>query len=243
MNLVVDIGNTLTKVAVFSSEEICFNNNYDSLTLDDVQEVLNKFNIANSIISEVKNFDVEIENLLAKNTNLTKLSHTTPLPFNNLYHTPKTLGKDRVANIAAASSYYHNSNVLVIDSGTCITYDFIDEANNYHGGAISPGLEMRLKSLNHFTGKLPLIEISKNEAPDLMGISTESSIKSGVFNGVHQEIQGIINQYLKQYKNLKIVLTGGNIERFDLEPKNRIFADKFFVLRGLNVIMEINAKN
>jgi len=243
MNLVIDIGNTLTKVAVFSHQEICFNKIYESLTLNEVKELMNKYNIVNSIISEVKNFDKELENYLEKHSHFIKLNNQTPLPFNNLYITPTTLGKDRLAIASAASKLYSNSNVLVIDSGTCITYDLIDENNNYLGGAISPGIELRLKSLSEFTGKLPLVKIEKNEEINLVGNSTESSIKSGVVNGIKQEIEGVINQYLKQYKELKIVLTGGNVERFEIAPKNRIFADKFLVLRGLNEILKINAEN
>lgn len=241
MNLVIDIGNTVTKLAVFSSEEICFNKNYDSLTIVDIQELMNKFNIVNSIISEVKSFDSQVEELLAQHTKLIKLTPELKFPFKNLYRTPQTLGKDRYALVAAASGL--NINVLIIDAGTCVTYDFLDEHKNYHGGAISPGLNMRLKALKQFTGKLPEIEMNEQEQPQLIGDSTENSIKSGVFNGLKQELQGVINQYLQQYKTLKIVLTGGNIERFDLEPKNRIFADKFFVLKGLNEILKLNAKD
>ncbi|MCB9360771.1 MAG: type III pantothenate kinase [Flavobacteriales bacterium] len=242
MNLVIDIGNTLTKIAIFSKNQIIFNNNYDSLTLNELKELLNKFNIVNSIIAEVKFFDASLIELLLEKTNFFKLNQNTKLPFNNKYTTPNTLGKDRIAVISAASKLYPNTNVLVIDIGTCITFDIIDADNNYLGGAISPGLEMRFKSLQYFTGKLPLVKLAENNEPQFIGDSTENSIKSGVYYGIKHEIQSIINTYTEQYADLKIVLTGGNAERFELASKNRIFADKFFVLKGLNEILNENAK-
>ncbi len=169
------------------------------------------------------------------------LSHTTPLPLENLYKTPETLGKDRIAAIVATSINYKGENVLVIDMGTCVTYDFLNANNQYLGGAISPGFEMRFKALNTFTGKLPKVEY-KQDTPELIGNSTKNSILSGVFNGLKHEIQETINQYNLQYNNLKVVLTGGDIKLFDLEPKNRIFADKFLVLKGLNEILNYNAE-
>lgn len=243
MNLVIDIGNTFTKVAIFSKNQIVFNNNYDSLTANQLQDLLNKFNIACSILSEVKSVEKEIELILEQETKFIKLNQTTKLPFNNQYTTPKTLGKDRIAGLSAASKLFPNTTILVIDIGTCITFDLIDSSNNYSGGAISPGLDMRLKSLAHFTGKLPLVELNESDVPDFVGDSTENSIKSGVYYGVKNEIEGVIKAYMEQYNGLKIVITGGNAERFDIAPKNRIFADKFFVLKGLNEILNENAKN
>lgn len=242
MNLVIDIGNTLTKIAICSNNQIIFNNNYDSLAINELKELLNKFNIVNSIIAEVRSFDTELTLLLEQKTNFFKLNENIKLPFNNLYTTPTTLGKDRIAVISAASKLFPNNNVLVIDVGTCITFDIVDVNNNYLGGGISPGLNMRLKALQHFTGKLPLVELEENETPQIIGDSTINSIKSGVYYGIKHEIEGLINTYNKQYDDLKIVLTGGNAERFELASKNRIFADKFFVLKGLNEILNENAK-
>ncbi len=242
MNLVIDIGNTLTKIAIFSNNQIIFNNNYDSLAINQLKELLNKFNIVNSIIAEVKSFDTELRKLLNQKTNFFILNQKTNLPFNNQYTTPTTLGKDRIAVVIAASKLYPNTNVLVIDVGTCITFDLIDASTNYLGGAISPGLEMRFKSLEHFTGKLPLVKLEEKNKPQFIGNSTVNSIKSGVYYGIKNEIEGVISTYTEQYADLKIVLTGGNAERFELAPKNRIFADKFFVLKGLNEILNENTK-
>jgi type III pantothenate kinase len=242
MNLVIDIGNTLTKIAIFSNNQIIFNNNYDSLAVNELKELLNRFNIVNSIIAEVKKFDAELTLLLEQKTNFFKLNEKTKLPFNNLYTTPTTLGKDRIAVISAASKLFPNSNVLIIDIGTCITFDVIDSSNNYLGGAISPGLEMRFNALEHFTGKLPLVKLEDKNEPQFVGNSTVNSMKSGVYYGIKYEIEGVIKSYEEQYADLKIVLTGGNVERFEIAPKNRIFADKFFVLKGLNEILKENAE-
>ncbi len=245
LNLVIDIGNTLTKIAVFADNKIVFNKNYETLTLADVQTVLKEFNIVCSIVSNVKNEHTELEQLLMNQTQFLSLNEQTLLPFTNLYATPTTLGKDRIALVAAATTHpsADGHDVLVIDAGTCITYDFIDKENNYVGGAISPGMDLRLKALNQFTGKLPLVDFSEKEKPKFIGDSTVNSIKSGVFYGVKFEIERVIDEYTKRYENLQTVITGGNAEMFDLESKNRIFADKFFLMKGLNEILKYNAKN
>ena len=245
LNLVIDIGNTLAKIAVFADNKIVFNKNYETLTLADVQTVLKDFNIVCSMVSNVKNDQLELEQLLMKETQFLSLNEHTLLPFTNLYSTPNTLGKDRIALVAAAATLpsADGHDVLVIDAGTCITFDFIDKENNYVGGAISPGINLRLKALNQFTGKLPLVDFSEKEKPKFIGDSTVNSIKSGVFYGVKFEIERVIDEYTKRYENLQTVITGGNAEMFDLESKNRIFADKFFLMKGLNEILKYNAKN
>lgn len=243
LNLVIDIGNTLSKIAVFSEDKVVFNKNYESLTINDVKTLLKQFNIVYSIISNVREHQTELENLLINETTFISLSSSTLLPFNNLYTTPTTLGKDRLALVSAASSLYSKTNVLVIDAGTCITFDFIDKDANYYGGAISPGINLRLKALNQYTAKLPLVEMNENVKPKLIGTSTIDSIKSGIFYGVKTEMEGVISNYSKLHDNLQTVITGGNAEMFDLDSKNRIFADKFFLLKGLNEILKYNAKN
>lgn len=245
LNLVIDIGNTSTKIALFLDDKIVFNKNYESLTIKDIEILLNEFNIVRSIVSNVKNEQTELEQLLMKQTHFLNLNEQILLPFANLYSTPSTLGKDRIALVAAAATHplFNGHDVLVIDAGTCITYDFIDKNKNYLGGSIAPGVNLRLKALNQYTGKLPLVDFSDNVTPKLTGDSTIDSIKSGVFYGVKLEIEGVIAEYTKCYENIQPVITGGNAEMFDLESKNRIFADKFFLLKGLNEILKYNAKN
>ena len=186
-------------------------------------------------------------------TDVIYLNHLTPIPIRNLYSTPQTLGTDRLASVTGA--YYEAMNrnngepidVLVIDMGTAITYDIIDAAGNYLGGNISPGVLMRLKALHHFTDKLPLVELSpedfNNTAESFsFGDTTQSAIINGVVQGVKCEIKGVVEQLLLKYPRLLIFLTGGDYINFDEQLKKRIFADKFLVAKGLNIILQYNAQ-
>ncbi|MCB0402795.1 MAG: type III pantothenate kinase [Flavobacteriales bacterium] len=237
MNLVLDIGNTLMKVAVFNGDELIDMVQQPAFSENELDAIFTKHQIQQGIFSSVR--DEEATKMLTK-YNFLALSADTPLPLANHYKTPETLGKDRVAGIVGASRVYRNENVLVIDMGTCVTYDLVRAGKAYFGGAISPGFEMRFKALNTFTGKLPKVNF-KQLPVEMIGDSTENSILSGVYYGLKNEVQGVINQYLSQYNDLKVVLTGGDFELFDLEPKNRIFADQFLVLKGLNEILNYNA--
>ena len=149
------------------------------------------------------------------------------------------MGLDRIAAVAGAQQKYPNTDVLVIDMGTCITYDFIDHQGIYWGGSIAPGLQMRLKAMHHFTDQLPLVSFDKTSLK-LTGNSTEKSIQSGVYYGIQAEVNGFIQQYLQEHNDLQIIITGGDAHLFDIAPKNRIFADEFIVLRGLNEILKYN---
>ncbi|WP_439132866.1 type III pantothenate kinase, partial [Polaribacter sp.] len=169
---------------------------------------------------------------------LTRVSAEMKLPFKNLYSTPKTLGVDRLALVFAAVLKYPNQNILIIDSGTCITYDFVNKQRKYFGGAISPGIEMRYKALHHYTAKLPLLEIK--QPTNFTGDSTIESIHSGVVNGVLQEIKGIIEQYKNKYLDLTVVLTGGDANFLSKQLKSSIFANQNFLLEGLNKILIFN---
>ncbi len=236
MNLIVDIGNTLSKLAVFEGDMLVSDLVVKEINNNVLAEFISKYTIKNAIISSVnQNLDKE----MLKKHNFLQLTHLTPIPLQIKYKTPTTLGRDRIAGVVAAQTMFSKTDVLVIDMGTCVTYDFINAKGEYLGGAISPGFLMRFKALNQFTGKLPLIDFNEDKL-SLIGDSTEKSIISGVYNGLKNEINGTIAQYLSQYKNLKIVVTGGNTNLFDLVPKNRIFADKFLVLKGLNEILKYN---
>jgi len=237
MNLVIDIGNTYTKIAVFKEKEIV-----KALTvkqLDDITitSLLGNYSISKRIYTSVANKKDNRE--LLKKHNFLPLSHLTPLPLKIKYQTPETLGLDRICAVAGAKCIFKENNLLVIDMGTCITYDFIKSNHFYMGGSISPGFQMRFKALQHFTGKLPLVNFAKDKLA-LIGNTTEKSILSGVYNGMKNEINGIISSYLLQYEDLKVVVTGGDRNLFDLEPKNRIFANEFLVLKGLNEILDYN---
>ena len=239
MNLIIDAGNTRIKTAVFDDSKMIHN---ESLTNDsfvsEAKKIIKKYNCTNAIISSVGFVNKSQIAELGTEINLIELNYSLKVTFVNKYDTPKTLGVDRIALVSSAISKYPNKNVLIIDAGTCITYDFIDKEGNYYGGAISPGLQMRYKALNVFTEKLPLLEPS--EKFELVGNSTETSIHSGVINGAINEIDGIINQYRKKNTDLTVVLTGGDVNFLSNKLKNSIFANPNFLLEGLNTILTYN---
>ncbi|MDP2069025.1 MAG: type III pantothenate kinase [Lutibacter sp.] len=241
MNLIIDVGNTRIKTAVFDSSKLIHTESITKESFDsDVIEIIKKYQCSNAIISSVGSLkNTQIAKLHAE-INLIELNYNIKVPFLNKYTTPKTLGVDRIALVSSAISKYPNKNVLIIDAGTCITYDYINNEGIYYGGAISPGLQMRYKALNVFTEKLPLLEAS--EKFELVGNSTETSIHSGVLNGVINEIDGIINQYRKKNTDLTVVLTGGDVNFLSNRLKNGIFANPNFLLEGLNTILTYNIK-
>ena len=239
MNLVVDIGNSKVKVAVFEIDTMIFSIVCEETSLlDELKKISNKYQIVQSIVSSVKDIEDEYFEELQKLPSLLLLNSDTQVPFKNLYSSPSTLGNDRIALAAAAVSKYPQKNSLIIDAGTCITYDFINSSNEYMGGAISPGLEMRYKALHQHTSKLPLL--SKNEVYRRTGFSTTESIHSGVINGVICEIEGVITQYKQDFHDLTVVLTGGDTKFLSKQLKNSIFANQNFLLQGLNKILTFN---
>ncbi len=243
MNLIIDIGNTQVKLAVFEGNELVFDAICEKhLLLVELQKINRNFLIGQSIISTVVfSSEDELTEIKKIYPHLILLSHNTNVPFKNLYGTPQTLGVDRIAIAAAAVSKYPNKNVLVIDAGTCITYDFVNASGSYIGGAISAGVKMRYKSLSEFTDGLPLLDpvYPKN----IIGKSTEESIHSGIVNGILAEINSIIDQFKEQNRKLTIVLTGGDTNFLAKRLKNVIFANPIFLLEGLNMILIYNSKN
>jgi type III pantothenate kinase len=239
MNLIIDAGNTRVKIAVYNNSELIHNeifthNNF----VNDALKVVEKHNCVNAIISSVGAVKKSDLIQLKAKISLIELNSETKIPFKNCYATPKTLGVDRIALISSAVSQYQHKNVLVIDAGTCITYDFVDSEGNYFGGAISPGILMRYKALNYFTNKLPLLEIEKDY--NLIGNSTETCIHSGVILGVINEIDSSINLYKEKKEDLTVVLTGGDVNFLANKLKNSIFANPNFLLEGLNTILTYN---
>ena len=239
MNLIIDVGNTKIKTAVFEDSKLIHN---ESITkesfVSDAKAIIKKYECINAIISSVGSVNKSQMAELRAVINLIELDSDSKVPFVNMYGTPKTLGADRIALVSSAIASYPKKNVLIIDAGTCITYDFVNYEGNYYGGAISPGLQMRYKALHIFTEKLPLLEPS--EIVELVGNSTEKSIHSGVINGVIDEIDGIINQYRKKNADLTVVLTGGDLNFLSNKLKNGIFANPNFLLEGLNTILTYN---
>lgn len=244
MLLTIDIGNTRIKCAVFEQNRLI---EKFVFTIDNAQESFEKIfkkysTIKDSISSSVGKLDEKCFQFIEKQSKLVIVSHQLNFPFVNLYATPKTLGIDRMVLTAGASILYPEQNCLIIDAGTCITYDFKDNQNNYLGGAISPGLKLRYKSLHNYTAKLPLLEKSYPE--NHIGNSTNESIHSGIVNGVIHEIEGFIAQYLLKFKDLTIILTGGDADFLAKRLKSTIFAHSNFLLESLNsLFIYVHTKN
>jgi type III pantothenate kinase len=239
MNLIIDAGNTRVKAAVFEQstlvEVLVIDRNF---FLSEIKKILKKHKISFGILSSVSFIPEKKVEKLKYLLNLVVLSSSTKVPFINLYETPITLGVDRIALVSGAVKKFPNKNILIIDAGTCITFDFVNDKSAYFGGAISPGIEMRYKSLHAFTNKLPILE--KNYPKNFIGKNTKESINSGIVNGVTQEIKGVINQYKKKYKDLTVVLTGGDTNFLAKQLKSSIFAHQNFLLEGLNEILIFN---
>ena len=235
MNLLIDSGNTYTKLALCDAHKITEVRQVSSP--EDFRIINEQYFPENIIISSVNKDAAEI---LKKFPDTRKiiLDSTTPVPIKNLYKTPTTLGMDRLAGIVGGTTLFNANALLCIDAGTCITYDIVDEKAQYLGGSISPGIEMRFKALHTFTAKLPLIHRKENIA--LTGDSTENSILSGVLIGAVKEMEGIINEYKAINKDIKIIITGGDAGFFESRIKDTIFAEPELLFLGLKRILEYN---
>ena len=236
MSLMIDIGNTKTKYAYFVGDSI---KEKGVCRLEDLSKIISDYSEKgkNIMLSSVKPIP---DSLLLKQINnrgeLIVLSSELEMPFKTQYQTPKTLGADRLALVAGAVFVFSNKPVLIIDVGTCITVDFVDDKKKHLGGSISPGLQMRLKALSDQTSALPSVMLS--EPHDLIGDSTEESILSGVVNGALKELDGTIDAYKKRYPDIKVVITGGDLGFFDKKLKNSIFADEDILLKGMYFIQK-----
>jgi type III pantothenate kinase len=243
MLLTIDIGNTRIKYAVFEHNTNLENNFFLKSTLvSSVEKLLNKYTtITDCIISSVGNIEKEAFLTFETKINIHFVTNQFDFPFINTYTTPLTLGIDRMVLSAGAIYQFPTQNRLVIDAGTCVTYDFIDAENKYLGGAISPGIRLRYESLHNYTAKLPLLQKENPEA--LIGNSTSQSIHSGVINGLAFEIDGFIEHYKLQYSNFIIILTGGDALFLSKRLKNTIFANSNFLLESLNQLFQYKIQN
>jgi type III pantothenate kinase len=236
MNLIIDNGNSLTKIALFERDYLVHVNIIEKLDEGVFNSLLKKYSAKKTIVSSVGNFPSELIEFLSKKTKLHQFSHQTKIPIINKYKTPETLGLDRLAVAIGAYVLYPNSNCLIIDAGTCITYEFINSKKEYFGGAISPGIKMRFEALHTFTAKLPLVRFDDHFSK-LTGQNTVESILSGVQNGVIEEMKGMINLYREQHNDVKILMCGGAGDFFDTHLKSSIFAEPNLVLIGLNAVL------
>jgi type III pantothenate kinase len=242
MNLVLDLGNTFGKIAVCDSNQVIEAATYDRITSREIAYFNARYSgLKGVIISSVVNYSREIIDYLSNLYNpCIELNHSTPIPLKNRYRTPDTLGYDRIAAAVGAYTNYPGRTVLVIDAGTAITYDIVTAKGEFLGGNISPGLEIRFKSLHKYTTRLPHLE-RPEEKPPLVGSSTREAIQSGVVNGLMFEVDGFIDTISQKYPKLQVVLTGGDAKYFAEKLKSSIFVDLNLNLIGLNRILEHNA--
>ncbi len=236
MNLIIDIGNTRTKAFVFDGDQLLTENIFLKFSVSALKKITSHHRVRASILSSVVKNTGPISSWLKKNTNFTELSHRTRLPIKNLYKSKETLGNDRIANAVAAAKLFPGRHCLVIDAGTCVKYDFINSRKEYLGGAISPGMKMRFQSLHDYTSKLPLVKPSGKIV--LTGNNTSESILSGVQLGILNEMEGYIRLYIKKYKNIRVILTGGDANSFAHLLNFPIFAAPKLTANGLNEILQ-----
>jgi len=236
LNICIDIGNTNAKIGIFDKETLkevipeVTDRNIEKLSREKCPEQV--------IIASVRKGIGKIVNKISTVAPAIVLSHTTPIPIKSIYKTPSTLGVDRISSVVGAHHLYPNKNILVIDIGTCITYDLIDEKETYHGGGISPGVDMRLKAMHKFTSKLPVV--SAKRKTELIGKTTKECMMSGAVNGTSAEIEGIILRYRQFFNDLTIIFCGGGANFFETKIKDHIFAVPNLVLVGLNQILRFN---
>lgn len=242
-NLVIDVGNTFSKIAVFEKNERVYVSRSEQIHNNDISGLINKYRVKNLIVSSVKELGEDKYKTYYPNLNYLRFDYQTHIPIKNKYATPQTLGLDRLAAVIGAKDIFPFDPVLVIDAGTCITFDFIDKESVYEGGSISPGKKMRLKAMHQFTGKLPEVDLENDSIMiDFYGNNTTKAMQSGVLNGMLFEIEGYIRHYSQKYSSLKIILCGGDASFFDTRLKNSIFAhqillEPLLVLRGLNTVV------
>ncbi len=240
MNLVIDAGNTLTKVAFFENDIIRHLHSAAQITHDELEQMILKYAPSRGIISDVSGKTTSVAPWLGETIPVLHMNQETPSPLQLKYQSPGTLGSDRLAAAVYGSSLYPQKDTLTIQAGTCITYEFVNQTGEYLGGSISPGLDMRFHAMHTFTAKLPLVK--KEKISFLTGTTTQESVLSGVINGCNAEIDGIIDQYKAIFPDLMVIMGGGDTFFFDKTLKNRIFAVQNLVLRGLNIILEYNHK-
>ena len=238
--LVLDFGNSKVKLGIFEEHQLVFQDSRSSLGATSLEILIHEYRIEAAILSATRQTKPEVNATLEKLSHFIELSHHTPLSIRIGYKTPETLGKDRIASAVAVHDKWPGCNALAIDAGTCITYDFVDNSGTYLGGQITPGLYMRFKAMNTFTGRLPLVDHA-DELPEI-GYNTTTSLQSGVQYGIAHEIDGFIEAYKQKHPDLKVALTGGDASILRSLIESEIFADSNLVLTGLYKILTHNAE-
>ena len=242
MNLCIDQGNSRTKVALMTDEGQIINHFiYKTFSSADVERLFDLYPITDSIISSVINIEPAIVNTLHRRSkNFVLFDHNTPGPIRNSYDSPETLGQDRLAASVGAMTLCPNENLLIIDAGSAITYDFVSAEGEYMGGNIAPGLKMRFTILQRMTKKLPLVEPEENELIPLFGKNTRDAIAAGVIRGVAYEVKGYMRTLKDRMPHFQTYLTGGNAPYILNNVRREMHYEKNLVLMGLNTILVFN---
>ena len=241
-NLVIDIGNTNSKLAVFAQKELVYYQMFNTLDKVSLANLIEKYQIKNATVSSVNKESSELSDFLKQSVNYIPFTTEITAGIKNHYQSQATLGLDRWAKVIAANRLYKACNCLLIDAGTCVTYDVVTAKGEYFGGSISLGINMRFKALNHYTNRLPLVDW-QNEVQEIPeGTTTINAIKNGVLQGLVHEVEGFIAQENAKNHNLKVVLTGGDADFLNKQLKNSIFAaqmihEPYLVLKGLNEVI------
>ena len=239
MNLIIDIGNTSVKLALYEAGSPVSVFRLNDLSCEEIEKKIKGYTVGKAIISSVMDFPEYLSELLFSNIPFVHiLSYKSKLPFTIGYETPETLGPDRIAAVAGAFSKFSESEILIIDAGSAITYDYLS-SGLYCGGNISPGIGMRFRALNSFTGKLPLVSITDDYSSP--GKNTSDAIAAGVITGVTYEINEYIRTFEKKHSGFKIILTGGDSEYLMNKINYHVAYMPDIVTDGLNNILEYNA--
>lgn len=243
-NLVIDIGNTYSKLAIFEQKKLIHFEQLEKVEEENLLKLITEYQIENSTVSNVGNQIEDLEALLKKHTRYIRFTTEITGGIKSYYESPKTLGLDRWAKVIAAHCLYQGNNSLMIDAGTCITYDVLTAKNEYFGGSISLGLNMRFKALSHYTGRLSLVAWDKKQEIIEEGTNTQNAIKRGVLQGAINEIEGFIALEHNRNKDLRVILTGGDSLFLTKQLKNSIFAaqithEPYLVLKGLNEVITL----
>ncbi|MBB2145947.1 type III pantothenate kinase [Pedobacter sp. LMG 31464] len=243
-NLVIDIGNTNSKLAVFNQKELVHYERLKELDEASLKDLIEKYQIQNATVSSVNKDIKELSDYLKQFVNYIHFTTEIQGKIKNNYQTLSTLGLDRWAKVIAAHCLYPSKNCLMIDAGTCITYDVLTATNEYFGGSISLGIKMRFEALNHYTGRLPLVNWNNEENNIPEGTDTINAIKNGVLQGILNEVEGFISLENKRNKDLKVIITGGDADFLNMQLKNSIFAtqiihEPYLVLKGLNEVITL----
>jgi type III pantothenate kinase len=236
VNLVVDIGNTRVKTGVFDRDELVEANVFDAVDTPSLQTLVDTHNVVHVLVASTAE---EINDDIVNPSGLVlRFSSDTPVPVENQYKTPETLGQDRLAGVVGAAWLYPESNVLVIDAGTCITYDILEDSGRYIGGNIAPGLDMRYLAMHHYTERLP--KVARADTASLLGETTEEALQNGGLMGVLMEIAGYMEVLRSKYPVLHTVLTGGDASYLADHLNAQLTVQPHLILIGLNQILQFN---